>query len=514
MLEPFGQLVELAAGRGQGFEPVVQLLEIAAEGFCVLAGRCLGERRRQLLDAIGELVDVSSRFGQRGERAAELVEVAPQVIRLLARRRRRELGRQLFDPVGQRFDSGARRGRRRESCPKLLELAAQRLGPVVDQQAGNSLCELLDTVGDRTELVGLGGGEGFETAAELVEFEANRVGVGSVGGGGGGRQLVDAFGQRPQLLRVVACDVCVGLEPPRQLGQCVVRRRRSGDGIVDACLECGDGVPPGFRGLGEALEPLRQRGELLANRRDGLVRDGGRRLQLLDAAFELLDGRIGLRPPGLDRLPTDRRMLRQRVRGHSERTERRRRLDRCGQRPDGSIAVLLSFSFSGRGGLIFERVPQAHPGQISLRDEDLSELPAADLLLVERLGQLGSRDEAPLDEDLADRPLRRRLVLAPLVEHPRELPNGRVGGAVLVGAAGLVLGLLKLQRALERLALDVEPLDQDLPEQAAARLLLPERDFELFLRQNALFDDQRADQACGDGRRVHACGIGNPSSEL
>ena len=133
----------------------------------------------------------------------------------------------------------------------------------------------------------------------------------------------------------------------------------------------------------------------------------------------------------------------------------------------------------------------------------------------QRVLELLVGDEPALHEDLPDRPLhgwgrRGRNV----VGDGRRRAALRLGLTLLRVPLPLVLGPLLGERAGEVEPLDAELVDQDLAEPFTGCALLLERLFELLLGDEALLDEDGADQPGGNCRRVHAPSIGNPSFEL
>ncbi len=85
---------------------------------------------------------------------------------------------------------------------------------------------------------------------------------------------------------------------------------------------------------------------------------------------------------------------------------------------------------------------------------------------------------------------------------------------LLHGALPLVLGPLLRECAGQVEPRHTEPLDQNLAEAVARPLLLFERDVELLLCDQALFDKEGPDQKGRDSWTFHGGSIGNPSFEL
>ena len=276
-----------------------------------------------------------------------------------------------------------------------------------------------------------------------------------------------------------------------------LRLARPVDQLLDASAELGHGLAPLLRGLRQVFEPRSQRRELVPQSGDVLVGCTGGLPGLLGAR-----GRVGTGLPHLHgRLAGGRRRARERVGDDSQ--------------PGQSASGRLRLRRLEARGLVLQRIPEPEPRQLALRDQDLSELAAAELLFLERVFELPARDEASLDEDLSDRALRRRRIVAtPFVEHPRELANRGVRFAVLLRPERLDLGPLRRERTLEVGARHPELRHQDFAQARAGRLLLLQGELELGLGDQPLVDDERPDQARRDCRRIHTFRIGNPSSEL
>ena len=81
-------------------------------------------------------------------------------------------------------------------------------------------------------------------------------------------------------------------------------------------------------------------------------------------------------------------------------------------------------------------------------------------------------------------------------------------------ALTLVLGPLFREGACEVESRHAEPLDENFAEAIARSLLLLERNIELFLCDQALLDEEGANQEGRDGWAFHGASIGNPSFEL
>ena len=140
------------------------------------------------------------------------------------------------------------------------------------------------------------------------------------------------------------------------------------------------------------------------------------------------------------------------------------------------------------------------------------------MLLAEGACELGARDRAALDQDLAETAVRlvlceqrfRELGLrdqALLHEQPSERTPGRRDLAEVRLGLRLGLGLLQLDAVLrredacERERGHVPAVDDDLAEQAAGAALLVERELELGVGQQAFVGQQRAELAPGkEGR--------------
>src|SRR5262249_53675613 len=78
----------------------------------------------------------------------------------------------------------------------------------------------------------------------------------------------------------------------------------------------------------------------------------------------------------------------------------------------------------------------------------------------------------------------------------------------------LVLGPLLGEGAGEVEPLDTVLFDEDLAEANSGSALLFERELQLLLGDQALLDEDGADQVARDNGRIHGPSIGNPSFEL
>ncbi|TMK95744.1 MAG: hypothetical protein E6G42_02000 [Actinobacteria bacterium] len=142
---------------------------------------------------------------------------------------------------------------------------------------------------------------------------------------------------------------------------------------------------------------------------------------------------------------------------------------------------------------------------VAATDEDLAEPPVGRPLLLERLGELRLVEGAPLDEQAPERPPRLRLVL-------RELAGpGVVGGRELelhVDPALLGEGARQLGPG------DRAVGDEDLAEPATGSLLLGQRVLEVGGADEALLDEEVPERPPGVDRLVHAQMIGTDPPSL
>ncbi len=342
-------------------------------------------------------------------------------------------------------------------------------------------------VGHRVTPVAGGVAEGVEPLAHGCEL---------------GAELDDGVGRvrtthvRLDLLDPLAKAVCDDPElgPNRGCGS-GSRRRRRGDRRLDLAEPRAQLVEvPRLVRRERLLQLVEPRGD---RRLETGVSRVARIRELLDARPELLDPRRQLARDGA-------------VGGGRRSDDLGSGLDPLGRRRRRLVgrAKLLE-----RRPLVGERARELEARELAGGDEDLAEPAAALPLLLEGLFELLLGHEPALHEDLSDRALedaaggggdgrerdRRR--------HRRRL-------AVLDSSPALVLGPLLGEGAREVEPLDAELLDQDLAEPLARRALLLEGELELLLGDEALLDEDRADQTGGDRRRVHGPLIGNPSFEL
>ena len=355
----------------------------------------------ELGDPTRHRLDVAARSGQFVERGPELVEIAAEGVGLLAAcspadgvadvlEARRETVRELLDAVRERLDLVGGGGEGVEGGAEVVELAAQAVGLVACRRGGEGVGDVLQPRGevlvDRLDALGkvldilVRRRESVEARAQRVEVVAERVGLvaarRSSHGVGDlvepcadlGSELVDALPERPDLRVEIAFGATLLVEP---LGEPLQRRPRFGRPVgelLEAAAELRDGVTPLLGRLGQRVEPRRERGELVAELVDGLVRQRLRRgvLVLVLPIGGRPRPRLLLRRPDLRRRLVDgrRRVLRNGVGGDPETGVAR-------ARRRGLRRVLEA------RGLVIECVPQAQPREPALRHEDLAQLAAA-----------------------------------------------------------------------------------------------------------------------------------------
>ncbi len=257
-----------------------------------------------------------------------------------------------------------------------------------------------------------------------------------------------------------------------------------GRDLLDRLAQRGDLRAPVARGR-HGVHAGAERNEVLAQPLRGPLEGGLPASSLLrervDARAQLMEGVTDLRNGDV----RGRRIRRGHL-GHRQDVVARR----GGGRRGGGTQLL-----EGRP-LVGQRACEVEPAQLPARDEDLAQPLPRLLLQLERVLQLILRDEPPLDEDLADRPLvsgllRRRLELGP---DSGEMQRGKLF-RLLLRAQPLVLGPLLGQHAGDVEPRDAEAGDEDLPEALAGRALLLERELELLLGDDPLLDEDLTDQA-------------------
>ena len=423
--------------------------------------------RRQLTDSRPESSEIVCRDRTRGQ----LLDGGTQGGKLLLRRRRpagerRHLGSQVGEVVRRRLA-----GERRDLRPQLVQYLRR----------GRPRGDLVEPGLQRRQVVGRDG-------ARLHRFDG-----GTQFGDPCVERLLEAHGgndlAEPALDGVEACRRL--LHPCSQLLQGSAERldllrldarRRPGDPLLDG----GDRRP---HVVGEQPQILVPRG------RGGRVLDGPHPLrELLDGAMQVgrpLSG--GRRSSGDAVLP-------------------RLRLDGL-RRPQ-----LLQ----GRP-LLGERAREIEPRETSLLDEHLAQTRAGLALHVERPVEVVGGDETSREEDLADGAAqlwldRNRVRLRLPCRRRCRSGSGRGGRRGLVVArrsVALELRPLLGEHARELEARDAEFRHDDLAQALAGLRLLLERELELFLRDEALLDEEGADQARRDGRGCfHIASIGRHSFEV